>query len=60
MNAYQSYDQFSEHFEHEVVVDCIDKYMFLDDHRCDALNHVVPLSYDHSYEGETAIVGDQD
>jgi hypothetical protein len=59
-NAYQSYDRFSEHFEHEVVVECIDNYMFLVDHSCDALNHVVPLSYDHSYEGETAIVGDQE
>jgi hypothetical protein len=42
------------------VVDCIDNYMFLDDHSCDALNHVVPLSYDHSHEEETAIVGDQE
>jgi hypothetical protein len=42
------------------VVDCIDNYMFLADHSCDALNPVVPLSYDHSYEGETAIVGDQE
>jgi hypothetical protein len=55
-NAYQSYDHFSEHFEHEVVVDCIDNNMFLADYSCDALNPTVSLSYDHSYEGETAIV----
>jgi hypothetical protein len=42
------------------VVDCIDNYMFLADHSCDALNPDVPLSYDHSYEGETAIVGDHE
>jgi hypothetical protein len=56
MNTYQSYDQFLEHFEHEVVVDCIDNYMFLADHSCDSLNPTIPLSY----EENTAIVGDQD
>jgi hypothetical protein len=59
-DAYQYYDQFLEHFEHEVVIDCIDNYMFLADHSCDAFYPAVPLSYDHSYEGETAIVGDQE
>jgi hypothetical protein len=34
-NAYQSYDQFSDHFEHVAVVDCIDIYMFLADHNYD-------------------------
>jgi hypothetical protein len=59
-NAYQYYDPFLEHFEDEVVVDCIDNYMFLVYHSCDALNPAIPLSYDHSYEGETTIVGDQE
>jgi hypothetical protein len=58
-NAYQSYDQFPEHFEHAAVDDCIDNYMFLVDHKYDALNSVVHLSCDHSYEEETATVDDQ-
>jgi hypothetical protein len=60
MNAYQSYDLFSYHFEHVVVVDCIDNYMFLAGHNYDALNPVVQLSCDHSYEEETATVDDQE
>jgi len=58
-NAYQSYDQFPEHFEHVVVVDCIDNCMFLVDHSYDVLNPVAPLSCDHSYEEEMATVDDQ-
>jgi hypothetical protein len=59
-DAYQYYEQILKHFKHELVVDCIDNYMFLVDHSFDALNPVVPLYYDHSYEGETSIVGDQE
>jgi hypothetical protein len=59
-NAYQSYDQFPEHFEHVLVDDCIDNYMFLDDHSYDGINPAAPLSCDHSYEGETTTVDDQE
>jgi hypothetical protein len=59
-NAYQSYDQFPEHFEHVAMVDCIDNCMFLADHSYDVLNPATPLSYDHSYEEETTIVDDQE
>ena len=40
-DAYQYYDQFSEHVEHEVLVDCIDDYMFLAAHNHEVLNLVV-------------------
>jgi hypothetical protein len=40
MNAYQDYDQFSDHFEHVVVVDCIDNYMFLDYCKCVDLHRI--------------------
>jgi hypothetical protein len=59
-NAYQSYDQVSDHFDHAVVVDCIDNYMFLAGPNYDALNLVVQLPCDHSYEEETATVDDQE
>jgi hypothetical protein len=59
-NAYQSYDQFLEHFEHVAVDDCIDNCMFLADHSFDVLNPVAPLSCDHSYEEETTTVDDQE
>jgi hypothetical protein len=59
-NAYPSYDQFLGHFEHVAVVDCIDNYTLLADHSYDVLNPVAPLSYDHSYEEETATVDDQE
>jgi hypothetical protein len=59
-NAYQSYDQFPEHFEHVAVADCIDNCMFLVDHSYDVLNPFAPLSCDHSYEEETTIVDDQE
>jgi hypothetical protein len=42
------------------VVDCIDNCMFLADHSYDVLNPAAPLSCDHSYEEETAIVDDQE
>jgi hypothetical protein len=41
------------------VVDCIDNYMFLVGHNYDALNLVVQLSYDYSYEEETVTIDDQ-
>jgi hypothetical protein len=58
-NAYQSYDKFSKHVEHEVLVDCIDDYMLLVGHNHEVLNPVVQLSYGHPYEGETSTIDDQ-
>jgi hypothetical protein len=60
MNAYQSYDQIPEHFEHIAVADCIDNCMFLVDHSYDVLNLAAHLSCDHSYEEETTNVDDQE
>jgi hypothetical protein len=59
-NAYQSYDQFPEHFEHVALADCIDNCMFLADHSYDVPNPAAPLYCDHSYEEETITVDDQE
>jgi len=59
-NAYQYYDQFLEHFEHVAMDDYIDNCMFLVDHSFDVLNHVAPLSCDHSYEEETKTIDDEE
>jgi hypothetical protein len=60
-DACHAYDQFSKHVEHIIIDDCIDDYMFLNDHyQCD-LKPFVPLSCDHhAGNEETAIVDDQE
>ena len=60
MNAYQSYDQFPEHFDHVAEVDCIHNCMFLDDHSYDVLNPSAPLYCNHPYEEETTTIDDQE
>ena len=48
--AYQVYDNFSNHIEYTVTDDCLDNYIFLDDHSQCVSNSTSPLYYDHIYE----------
>jgi hypothetical protein len=58
--ACQAYDQFSNHVEHIVVDDCIDNYMFLDDHNQYVLNPTLPLYCDQYSEEGVVAIDDQD
>jgi hypothetical protein len=58
--ACQVYDQFSNYFEHEVIKDCIDNYMFLADHNQYDLKNSFPLSYDHYSEEGVVATDDED
>jgi hypothetical protein len=59
-DVHHAYVHFQNQFEHAVVDDCIDNYMFLVDHSQNALSPAMKLSYDHVYEEETAILDDQE
>ena len=54
MDAFYAYDQFPNHFEHAIIDDCIDNYIFLVDHSQNALSPM-QLSHDHFYEDEIII-----
>ena len=54
------YVHFRNQFEHALVDDCIDNYMFLVDHSQNGLSPAMQLSYDHVYEEETFILDDQE
>ena len=55
-NVHHAYDQFPNHFEHAVIDDCIDSYMFFADHSQNVLSHAMQLSYDHFYEEEISFL----
>jgi hypothetical protein len=59
-DVHHAYVRFQNQFEHAVVDDCIDNYMFLVDHTQYVLSPSMQLSYDHVYEEETGIIDDQE
>jgi hypothetical protein len=59
-NAYPYDDQFSDHFEHGTVADCINSCILLTDHSHYDLNLVSPLAHDHFYGGKAAAADDQE
>jgi len=48
------------HFEQEVVDDCIDNHIIKVDQNHNLLNPTIPSSYDHFYEEEIVICDDQE
>jgi hypothetical protein len=57
--AWKVDDQFSNHFNHEVIDDCIGNYMFLADNDQYDLNHVLSSSCDHHFEEKVVATNDQ-
>jgi hypothetical protein len=57
--AWKVDDQFSNHFDHEVIDDCIGNYMFLADNDQYDLNHVLSSSCDHHFEEKVVATNDQ-
>ena len=57
--AWKVDDQFSNHFDHEVIDDCIGNYMFLANKYQYALNHVLSSSCDHHSEEKSVATDDQ-
>ena len=54
-NVHDAYDQIPNNFEHAVIDDCMDNYMFLADHSHNASSPAMQLSHDHFYEEEIII-----
>ena len=55
INVYHAYDLFPNHFEHVVMDDCMDNYMFIVDHSQNYLSPAMQLSHNHFYEEEIII-----
>jgi hypothetical protein len=59
-DVHHAFVRFQNLFEHAVVDDCRDSYMFLVDHSHNSLSPHMQLSYDHVYEEETAILDEEE